>query len=157
MSLRIPAKITIVGSRYYLDGGTVALLAITDEGNECTIQLNQSVFAGGDDPGRLLFNNELIEVRSAEEHQIVALLETAEIELEEEEESEGSSEIVDVEESGNVSRHGWHSICRILGLALNRLCRLGVVRAVLLRLHLVFLAPSQYSIGHVWDNLKIQR
>jgi len=79
--LDIPAQITIVDSSFFLDGGTVALHAITDDGLKCSIQLNQRVFSDFyADPGRLFFNGERIDVRSDKESQIVRLLKTASIE-----------------------------------------------------------------------------
>jgi hypothetical protein len=76
--MQLPTQITIVNSCFFLDGGTVILHAITTDGAKCEIQLNQRVFAEFyANPGRLYFNQELVEVRSADESRIVQLLKDA--------------------------------------------------------------------------------
>jgi hypothetical protein len=59
------------------------LLAVTDSGEDCSIQLNQRAFLRpvDVDPGQLLINGELINVRSEDELRIVQLLKTASIKV----------------------------------------------------------------------------
>lgn len=50
------------------------ILAITPMGELCEIRLNQRVNLSGTNPGRLLFNEQLIQVRSKEEARLLQLL-----------------------------------------------------------------------------------
>jgi hypothetical protein len=78
--MQLPAHITIINSSFMLDGGTVVLHAITNDGAECSIRLNQHAFTEFyANPGRLYFNEELVEVRFADELRIVQLLKSADI------------------------------------------------------------------------------
>ena len=80
--MQLPDSITITDSAYWLDGGTTTLQGRTNTGDEFSIQLNQRVFDdGGADPGRLLFNEKLVDVRSDTESQILDLLKNATIEI----------------------------------------------------------------------------
>ncbi|MEM7316609.1 MAG: hypothetical protein AAF497_26045, partial [Planctomycetota bacterium] len=77
--MKLPARITLTDWGYALDGGSITLEAVTETGERCSIRLNQRVFDSYENPGRLLFDNELVEVRSSEEQRIVELLAAAEI------------------------------------------------------------------------------
>lgn len=75
--------LTLVVGAYYLDGGTTVIYAITDSGMRCSIRLNQHLLPGEyelgtlESPGRLCFNEKLIDVRSSDEQHLIALLESA--------------------------------------------------------------------------------
>lgn len=79
--MKIPSQINIVESSFFLDGGTVILNAVADDGAKHSIRLNQRAFAPqfgfNSNPGRLYFDDELVEVRSDHEAQIVQLLKDA--------------------------------------------------------------------------------
>ena len=79
--MKLPSSITITDSAYWLDGGTTTLQGRTNAGEDCSIQLNQRVFDAYADPGRLLFNGNLVDVRSDKESQILDLLKNATIEI----------------------------------------------------------------------------
>lgn len=72
---------------YALDGGTTTLYAVTDKGHRCIIRLNQhAIFddyspSENDAPGRLLFNDSLIDVRSDSEGKLIDLLKGATLKL----------------------------------------------------------------------------
>ena len=77
--MQIPAQITLVNAYFYLDGGTIDLRAVGSDGVKHSIQLNQRAFGDSyTNPGRLVFNGELVEVRSDTELQIIQLLKAAE-------------------------------------------------------------------------------
>lgn len=70
--------VTVVSSAYTLDGGTTTLFLVTESGQKCIVRLNQHQFPHTQDPGRLFFNDEIVDVRSPEEAKIIALLQAAE-------------------------------------------------------------------------------
>ena len=80
-------SITLVAWELTLDGGTSTLGAVTDDGYLCSIRLNQHVLAGefpldaAVSPGRLFFEDSLIEVRSLQEKRLIDLLQSATIAL----------------------------------------------------------------------------
>ena len=67
-------SIHIIEGHHWTDGGTTALLANTDSGNECSIRVNQHIFNEYGNPGRLFFNNKIVDVRSEHETKIIQLL-----------------------------------------------------------------------------------
>ena len=79
--MKLPTSITITDSAYWLDGGTTTLLGRTNAGEDFSIQLNQRVFDDYRHPGRLMFNGQLVDVRSDAESQILDLLKSATIEI----------------------------------------------------------------------------
>jgi hypothetical protein len=70
--------VTVVSSSYALDGGTTTLFLVTDTRQKCIVRLNQHQMDPFKDPGRLFFNDQMIDVRSPEEAKIIALLQAAE-------------------------------------------------------------------------------
>ena len=78
-------SLTLLYGSIVLDGGTVTLLAVTDGGYLCTIDLNQHTIPSDGSrnpepfPGRLLFNNSPIDVRSRDEQLLIGLLQKAEV------------------------------------------------------------------------------
>ena len=84
LTLEDTGAITIVTDGGFItDGGTMELYAVTESGRRCSIRLNQHTFFEGyrldstDAPGRLCFNDRLIDVRSADEHKLIQLLKNA--------------------------------------------------------------------------------
>ena len=77
--MKFPKAITVIDASYLLDGGTMTLYALTDSGLKCQIRLNQRAFDSYPDPGRLYFNDQLIDIRSDDESTILELLKTASI------------------------------------------------------------------------------
>jgi hypothetical protein len=79
--VKIPSQINIVDSSFFLDGGTLILQTVAGDGANHAIRLNQRIFAPqlgfNANPGRLYFDDELVEVRSDIEAQIVQLLKDA--------------------------------------------------------------------------------
>ena len=73
-------SMTLVCWSFTLDGGTTTLYAVTDDGHRCEIRLNQHALAGdyplneGHAPGRLLFNDSPVGVRSEQEARLLDLL-----------------------------------------------------------------------------------
>jgi hypothetical protein len=80
-----PAKLTLQDYAYALDGGTTALIFTDERGEEQTVVLNQHAYIPEPEyfdrglPGRLYFNEELIEVRSSQEQSLLSLLKSAEV------------------------------------------------------------------------------
>ncbi|MEM6474471.1 MAG: hypothetical protein AAF802_33370 [Planctomycetota bacterium] len=78
-------SLTLVAWELTLDGGTSTLGAVTDDGYLCSIRLNQHSLAGefpldtDASPGRLFFNDALIDVRSSEEKHLIDLLRRASV------------------------------------------------------------------------------
>ncbi|TWT79652.1 hypothetical protein CA13_10580 [Planctomycetes bacterium CA13] len=86
IALRNIDAITIVEDGGLIqDGGTVELYGVTKSGHRCFIRLNQHALYGdyllatAESPGRLCFNNQLIDVRSADEEELLRLLKNAEV------------------------------------------------------------------------------
>jgi hypothetical protein len=83
--MTFPTKLTLRESAYALDGGTTALMFVDEQDKEQTVVLNQHAYIPEPKyfdeglPGRLYFNETLIEVRSREEHFLLTLLKTAEV------------------------------------------------------------------------------
>ena len=84
LTLEDTSAITIVTDGGFItDGGTMELYAVTESRRRCSIRLNQHTFFEGyrldsaDAPGRLCFNDRLIDVRSADEHKLIQLLKDA--------------------------------------------------------------------------------
>jgi len=75
----LPKSITLVESNYWLDGGSITLHAISEAGEKHLIHLNQRMIPGSKHPGRLLFDNTLIQVRSEAEARIIELLRLAKV------------------------------------------------------------------------------
>lgn len=76
-------SITVVAAALVQDGGTVEIYAITEGGKRCLIRQNQHAFCGDyplntiNSPGRLIFNDQLIDVRSDNERKVLELLRDA--------------------------------------------------------------------------------
>jgi hypothetical protein len=80
--MKLPETLEITNSCYLLDGGTTALTCVDEDGEKHNVLLAQHAFRDGAigwEPGRLYFDDEIIDVRSAEETRIVSLLENATI------------------------------------------------------------------------------
>jgi hypothetical protein len=78
----LPKQLVLHASRYYMDGGTACLEATDEAGQPHAVMLVQSVFPGGNTfgiPGRLYLDEELVELRSEREAQVLALLRAAEV------------------------------------------------------------------------------
>ena len=75
----LPTYLILVSAGGLLDGGTSWILAVDDSNEYCVVSRNQSMFPGTDNPGRLFFNNQMIEVRSEDEQKVVSLLNDATI------------------------------------------------------------------------------
>lgn len=75
----IPECITLIESEYWLDGGSTTLFAVSESGSRHLIHLTQRTIPGSANPGRLMFDQKLIAVRSDEESRIVELLRAATI------------------------------------------------------------------------------
>ena len=81
--MKLPPNIRLIDGGAYLDGGTIHLHAIDDNGAPCEIRLNQHLLSGSTDPGRLFYNGTLVGVRSDCENALLRILDTAEIQIEE--------------------------------------------------------------------------
>jgi len=79
--MNLPKTIRLTDGGAYLDGGTINLIAVCDQGETVEIHLNQHLLDGVP-PGRLCFNRVLVNVRSDCELSLLRLLETAEISVE---------------------------------------------------------------------------
>lgn len=80
--MKLPETLEITSSCYLLDGGTTSLTCVDENGEEHNVLLAQHAFRDGAigwEPGRLYFDDEIIDVRSSEETRIVCLLENARI------------------------------------------------------------------------------
>ena len=75
----LPESITLVESNYWLDGGSTTLHAESESDTKHLIHLNQRTLSGSKNPGRLLFDNTLIQVRSNVERRIIELLRSAKV------------------------------------------------------------------------------
>ncbi len=75
----LPKSITLVGSNYWLDGGSTTLHAVSESNTKHLIHLNQRMMPGTKNPGRLLFDKTLIQVHSEAETRIIELLRSAKI------------------------------------------------------------------------------
>ena len=78
----LPDSITLVDSNYWLDGGSTTLHAVSESDKKHLIHLNQRMIPGSKNPGRLLFDNALIQVRSDLETRIIQLLTSAKVDAE---------------------------------------------------------------------------
>ena len=76
----LPTYLILISAGGLLDGGTSWILAVDDSNEYCVVSRNQSMFPGTDNPGRLFFNKQMINIRSEEERRIVSLLNDATIE-----------------------------------------------------------------------------
>lgn len=74
--MKLPTAITITDQLAFADGGSLMLLAVDENGQECSILLGQTMF-DAPNRGRLSFNKELVGVRSAEESEIIELIRNA--------------------------------------------------------------------------------
>ena len=83
MLAKLPIRICLTDGGAYLDGGTRTFDAITESGEHVKIRLNQHMLGGTEDPGRLFYNGNIVDVRSECENLLLSLLETAEIKIEE--------------------------------------------------------------------------
>jgi len=72
--MNLPESIIVTDCHGFLDGGTIVVEARSDTGESIQFRLNQHVFAGKSNPGRLEFEGELIGARSEEESQLLQLL-----------------------------------------------------------------------------------
>jgi hypothetical protein len=78
--MKLPETLEITNGCYLLDGGTTSLTCVDEDGEEHSVLLAQHAFrdeAIGWEPGRLYFDNVIIDVRSADETRIVNLLQNA--------------------------------------------------------------------------------
>lgn len=80
----LPTQLTVTNAAYAFDGGTTALRAIDEAGEEHTILLAQHAFpktsrSGDAVPGRLYFDDQLVPQRSEFEAGVLALLRSAEV------------------------------------------------------------------------------
>ena len=75
----LPESITLVESDYWLDGGSTTLHAVSESDTKHLIHLNQRMLPGTKHPGRLLFDNTLVQVRSDVETRIIELLRSAKV------------------------------------------------------------------------------
>jgi hypothetical protein len=82
-NVNITGALTILNCAMAMDGGSKALMAMDDTGQEIRFYIPQHViqenFSRNNIPGRLHVNNKPIEVRSDEENEIVRLLKEAKI------------------------------------------------------------------------------
>lgn len=79
--MNIPDSATIINILLTLDGGSMNLVAASPTREQFRIQLKQRM-QQAPDAGRLFFNDEMIDVRSADEDKIIQLLKNASIALE---------------------------------------------------------------------------
>lgn len=98
----LPSQLVIHESVLTMDGGTVTLLAKDEKGRDHTVRLVQHGFpgrsSGGEVPGRLYFDGELVPIRSEFESRVLSLLRAA-----------------DVTDAGHLpNRVGWLSAGRIV-------------------------------------------
>jgi len=82
MLTKLPTRICLTDGGGYLDGGTLVFEATTESGEQVQIRLNQHTLRGTENPGRLFYDGNIVDVRSDYETQLIALMETAEIKLE---------------------------------------------------------------------------
>jgi len=82
MLSKLPSAIRLTDGGAYLDGGTLSFDAISDAGEHVKIRLNQHMLDGTRNPGRLVYNGKIVDVRSEFESLLLSLLEAAEIEIE---------------------------------------------------------------------------
>ena len=83
--MNFPTKFLLYDSAYFLDGGTTQLFFIDEQNKEHLVLLRQHAFVSyrkscpEDLPGRLYFNENLIEIRSPEEKSLLTLLKSADL------------------------------------------------------------------------------
>lgn len=80
--MNLPSNIRLIDGGARLDGGTIHLHALDESGETFKIRLNQYMFGGTEEPGRLFFNDNIVGVRSECETLLLSILETAEIQIE---------------------------------------------------------------------------
>lgn len=76
--MKIPARLTVHDSAYFLDGGTISLRAIDEVGKPRRIMLMQRYFPSPGS-GQLFLDDELVPMRSPQETELLGVLRTAEI------------------------------------------------------------------------------
>ena len=80
--MKLPPRIFLTDGGAYLDGGTISLDAKTELCEPMVFRLNQYLLTGTINPGRLFCNDEIIDVRSEREGEVLSLIETASIQIE---------------------------------------------------------------------------
>jgi hypothetical protein len=78
----VPQRLTLTGTRFFMDGGTIVITAIDERGGERSVMLVQRAFAWGNTfgvPGRLYLDGQPVTVRSEVESRLVALLRMADV------------------------------------------------------------------------------
>ena len=83
MLTKLPNQIRLTGGGARLDGGTLTFHATTESGEHVKIRLNQHMLRGTENPGRLFYDGNIVDVRSDYENILLTLLETAEIQIDE--------------------------------------------------------------------------
>jgi hypothetical protein len=82
--MNIPNELIVVTGAYATDGGSISILAREPHGTRHAIVLWQHMFVENFDPkkmpGRLYFDNTLLEVRSDRENMLIAALKNAKFE-----------------------------------------------------------------------------
>ena len=81
LAMILPRSITITDFDYFLDGGSVTLHAVTEDGEKFRVQLNQRMFLTEPYPGRLMLNDEVVGIRTETETRILELLKNSRIEI----------------------------------------------------------------------------
>jgi hypothetical protein len=81
MFMKLPTSIRLTDGGAFLDGGTLTFDAVNNFGESVKIRLNQHKLGGTDDPGRLFYNGNMVDVRSKLEEALLSLLQAAEIQV----------------------------------------------------------------------------
>lgn len=85
LDMKFPTKLLLYDSAYVLDGGTTRLFFTDEQNKEHILVLRQHAYISDRKylleslPGRLYFNESLIEIRSPEEKTLLSLLKTSEL------------------------------------------------------------------------------
>ena len=77
--MSLPSSLVITDKAYFLDGGTIILFAISDEGASHRICLAQRLFRTTPGAGCLYFDDDRVPTRSELERKVIGLLKDAQI------------------------------------------------------------------------------
>lgn len=89
MAPKLPQRLVVHNSMYFLDGGTTCLSATDEAGDAHQLVLAQHLFVERHEymehvPGRLYFDGQLVPLRSEAEARVIGLLRRAEMKFREE-------------------------------------------------------------------------
>jgi hypothetical protein len=75
----LPSSIIVLHAEYWLDGGTITIAGISDDGMPHTVALGQQMFPDEKNAGCLYFDKEIVPIRSELERRVINLLKSARI------------------------------------------------------------------------------